>query len=75
MKVYTQKQAEELDRILNKDEAYKFFHSTFRDGYVQESGTAIIHVLPHVSLFSPNGERIRKRESVLERFKEFFNKF
>lgn len=71
---------EELDKIigeenLNKEETYKFIHNAFRDGYIQSTGTSITKVLPPVSRFTPTGDRTRKRESVLEKFGIFFNKF
>jgi type I restriction enzyme R subunit len=74
------KKLEELNRIiedenLNKDETYKYIANAFRDGYVQETGTAITKVLPPVSRFSKTGERTKKRESVLERLIAFFNRF
>ena len=75
-----EKRQEELDRIiaeenLNRDEAYRFVMNAFRDGYVPQSGTAITKVLPPVSRFSPSGDRTRKRETVLEKLKSFFNRF
>lgn len=74
------KKIEELNKIiedegLNKDETYKYIANAFRDGYVQETGTAITKVLPPVSRFSKTGERTKKRESVLERLIAFFNRF
>ncbi len=75
-----EKRHEELDRIiseenLNRDEAYRFVVNAFRDGYVPQSGTAITKVLPPVSRFSPSGDRTRKRETVLEKLKSFFDRF
>jgi type I restriction enzyme R subunit len=74
------KKVEELDQIINdenldKDETYKFITNAFRDGYVQTTGTAITKVLPPVSRFTPTGDRTKKRESVIEKFTSFFNKF
>ena len=74
------KKLEELNKIiedenLNKVETYKYIANAFRDGYVQETGTAITKVLPPVSRFSKTGERTKKRESVLERLIAFFNRF
>jgi type I restriction enzyme R subunit len=74
------KKLEELNRIiedenLNRDETYKYIANAFRDGYVQETGTAITKVLPPVSRFSKSGERTKKRESVMERLIAFFNRF
>lgn len=70
----------ELDRIisdenLDKVETYGYISNAFRDGYVQENGTAITKVLPPVSRFSKTGERTKKRESVLEKLIAFFNRF
>ncbi len=75
-----EKRQAELDRIiseenLNRDEAYRFVVNAFRDGYVPQSGTAITKVLPPVSRFSPSGDRTRKRETVLEKLKSFFDRF
>lgn len=74
------KKLEELDNIitdenLDKDEAYKFINNAFRDGYVQTTGTSITKVLPPVSRFTPTGDRTKKRESVIEKLRAFFNKF
>ncbi len=74
------KKIEELNKIiedenLDKEETYKFIANAFRDGFVQESGTAITKVLPPISKFTPTGERSIKKASVLERFKAFFNRF
>jgi type I restriction enzyme R subunit len=71
---------EELDKIiieekLNKEEAYKFIENSFRDGFIQSTGTALSKLLPPVSRFTPNGERTIKKESVLEKLKAFFSKF
>jgi type I restriction enzyme R subunit len=74
------KKMEELENIiteenLDKDETYKFISNAFRDGFVQNTGTAISKVLPPVSRFSPTGERTKKRDTVLEKLGAFFNKF
>lgn len=74
------KKLEELESIiteenLDKEETYKFITNAFRDGFVQNTGTAISKVLPPVSRFSPTGERTIKRDSVLEKLGAFFNKF
>jgi len=74
------KKFEELDSIiteenLDKDETYKFVNNAFRDGFVQTTGTAITKVLPPISLFTPTGDRTKKKETVLEKLSAFFNKF
>lgn len=74
------KKQEQLDAIiaeenLDKDETYKFIGNAFRDGYVQETGTVLAKILPPVSRFTPTSDRTKKRKSVLEKLKAFFNKF
>lgn len=74
------KRIEELDKIineerLNKDETYKYVENAFRDGYIQESGTALTNILPPVSRFSPTGERTKIKESVIEKLKIYFKRF
>ena len=74
------KKMEELESIiteenLDKDETYKFISNAFRDGFIQTTGTAIIRVLPPISLFTPTGDRTKKRDTVLEKLGAFFNKF
>lgn len=74
------KKVEELDRIiaeenLDKDETYKFIENAFRDGNVQTSGTAISRIMPPVSRFSPDQQRGKKRETVLDKLSAFFSKF
>jgi type I restriction enzyme R subunit len=74
------KKQDELDSIiaeenLNKEETYKFVQNSFRDGYVQTTGTGLAKMLPPVSRFSPSGERTQKRETVIEKIKAFFERF
>ncbi len=71
---------EELESIiteekLNREETFKFIENAFRDGFIQSTGTAIGKILPPVSMFTPSGERTKKKESVLEKLKTFFGKF
>lgn len=79
-KFVDKKKIEELEQIitseqLNHDEAYTFVKNAFRDGIVAATGTAITKVLPPVSRFSPGRERSQKRESVLTKLTNFFEKF
>ncbi len=74
------KKKEELDRIideerLSRDETYRFIDNAFRDGFIQTTGTALGKVLPPVSRFTPNGERSKKWETVLEKLTAYFKKF
>jgi len=74
------KRKEELDQIiiderLSKEDTYTFITNAFRDGFIQTTGTALAKVLPPVSLFSPGGERSKKREAVLDKLTRFFDRF
>jgi type I restriction enzyme R subunit len=74
------KKIEELNKIiaeenLDREETYRFVESAFRDGSVQTSGTAITKIMPPVTRFSPDQNRSKKRETVLDRISAFFYKF
>lgn len=79
-KFVDKKKIEELERIINdenlsRDETYKFIKNAFRDGNIPTTGTAITKVLPPVSRFSKTGERTKKRETIIEKFIRFFERF
>jgi type I restriction enzyme R subunit len=70
----------ELDAIiesegLHPDETRAFIETSFRDGAIQATGTAITKVLPPVSRFSPDGGHSEKKQRVLARLGEFFERF
>jgi len=60
---------------LYNEETYKFMQNVFRDGYLPTTGTALTEVIPPVSRFSKDGEREKKRESVIEKLQAFFVKY
>ncbi len=75
-----QKKIDELEHIiinenLDREATYDFVKNSFRDGNVATTGTAITKVLPPVSRFSPTGERSKKRESVINKLTNFFERF
>jgi type I restriction enzyme, R subunit len=79
-KFVKKKKIEELEKIiedenLNRDETYKFIKNAFRDGVIPTTGTAIVKVLPPISLFSKTRERTKKRENIIEKFTKFFDIF
>ena len=79
-KFVEEKKVQELEKIietenLDREATYTFINNAFRDGSVATTGTAITKVLPPVSRFSPTGERTQKRESVLTKFTNFFERF
>jgi type I restriction enzyme R subunit len=70
----------ELDAIiesegLRPDETRAFIETAFRDGAIQATGTAITKVLPPVSRFSPDGGHGEKKQRVLAKLGEFFERF
>ena len=74
------KMEEQLNEIIDEEklkaeETHTFIADSFRNGYIQESGTALAGILPPMSRFTPNGERLKKREMVLEKIKTFFERF
>jgi type I restriction enzyme R subunit len=79
-KFVDKKKIEELEKIidnekLDHDATIAFVRNSFRDGSVAATGTAITKILPPVSRFSPTGERTQKRESVLRKLTNFFERF
>lgn len=74
------KKIEELNQIivsenLNYEATYKFVQNAFRDGGVATTGTGLAKILPPTSMFSPGGERTKKRETVLGKLSSFFERF
>jgi len=74
------KEIEELEHIiisenLNRDETYAFIQNSFKNGYLATNGTSITNILPPVSRFLPSGDRSKKKENVLDKFTQFFNRF
>jgi type I restriction enzyme R subunit len=79
-KFVCKKQKEELNRIiadenLNREETEKFVKNAFRDGFIQETGTAIPKLLPPLNPFAPNNQYARKKTTVIEKLKQFFDRF
>ncbi len=79
-KFVKEKRVEELNEIidtegLDSEEVYKFIRNAFRDGGIPVTGMSISDVLPPITRFTPGGERSKKKESVLNRLKEFFERF
>jgi type I restriction enzyme R subunit len=70
----------ELDAIitaegLRPDQTRAFIETAFRDGAIRATGTAITRVLPPVSRFSRDGGHGEKKQRVLAKFGEFFERF
>lgn len=74
------KKKAELQKIideekLNLEETYKFIENSFRDGAIPSTWTGITKILPPVSRFNPDGERTQKRQAVIGRLQNFFERF
>lgn len=70
----------ELDKIiadesLNKEETYKYINNAFTNGYVQENGIQINKILPAMPIIDPQKRRQKKRETVIQKLINFFNRF
>jgi type I restriction enzyme R subunit len=63
------------EESLNADATRDFIDRAFRDGVIQTTGVAITKVLPPASRFSPSGGHGEKKQRVLERFAEFFERY
>lgn len=59
---------------LKDEETRSFIEGAFRDGGIKTTGTDIDKILPAVSHFG-GGNRKEKKEIVIERLKDFFEKF
>lgn len=76
---YVRRQRElELDRIIEEEHlksepTHKFIEASFRDGAIRETGTEVAEILPPMSRFSK--DRATKKETVLTRLREFFERF
>ena len=62
------------DEKLKPKETKKFIDGAFRDGTLKITGTDIDRILPPVSRFS-GGNRAGKKQSVIEKFLAFFEKY
>lgn len=76
-----EKKMQELDSIiesenLDQEATYTFIKNAFRDGGVATTGTAITKIMVNKpSRFSPDGGYGKKRESVLNKLTNFFERF
>lgn len=77
---YVAKEKEkELNRIIEEEklkpeETRKFMDNSFRDGALKTIGTDIDKLMPPVYRFG-GGNRAEKKQSVIEKFKTFFERF
>jgi type I restriction enzyme R subunit len=74
------KRTAELDEIiieegLRPEETRAFIDHAFRDGAIPITGTAITKILPAVSRFSADGSHGQKKQRVIARLGQFFERF
>lgn len=81
-KFVKQQEKEQLDKIISEEnlkpkETYEFVSQSFKNGEIEETGTAITRILPPIPLFSKNKEndRGKKKKSVIAKLKAFFERF
>jgi type I restriction enzyme, R subunit len=60
---------------LRPDKTRAFIETSFRDGEIRSAGTAITKVLPPTSRFSAGGGHGEKKQIVLGKLSEFFERF
>ena len=70
----------ELAQIIQKEklrepETRKFLESAFRDGEIKTTGTDIDKLMPLVSRFGGGGARAKKKQTIIEKLKRFFERF
>lgn len=63
------------DENLKEEETKTFINNSFKNGEIQAVGTAFAKILPPVSRFSPTGDLTKKKETVLEKLKVYFDRF
>ncbi len=75
-----QKMEDDLEQIiaeenLKPEESRTFMKNSFKNGAVKDSGTALAKILPPISRFTPTDERTKKKESVLEKLRNYFERY
>lgn len=63
------------DEKLKHDEAQKFMENSFRDGGIKTTGTDLDKILPPISRFSGGSNRALKKQTVIDKLKDFFEKY
>ena len=63
------------DENLKAEETRQFIEHAFRDGAIPTAGTAITRILPPASRFSKDNVHATKKQRVLEKLTEFFDRY
>lgn len=60
---------------MKSEETRKFVENAFRDGVLKTTGTDVDRLLPPVSRFGGGGSRDKKKLTVIDKLKAFFEKY
>ena len=60
---------------LKPEDTRKFMENAFRDGEIKTAGTDIDKLMPPISRFGGSGSRAKKKQSIIDKFKSFFEKY
>ena len=60
---------------LKPEKTREFIDRCFKDGYVEENGTAVTEILPPMPLFGAGNRRQQTKQRVIEKIKQFFDRF
>ena len=60
---------------LREPETRKFLENAFRDGEIRTTGTDIDSLMPPVSRFGGDGARAKKKQTVIDKLKAYFERF
>lgn len=74
------KKTEELEALivaagLKPDETRAFVADAFGDGAIPAAGTAVTKILPPVSRFAAGGNHALKKQTMLDKFATFFDRY
>lgn len=60
------------DELRGSVDGWDFKSNAFRDGVLKTTGTDVDRILPPVSRFGGGGSRDKKKQTVIEKLKAFF---
>lgn len=64
-----------IEEGIKANKTYEFIRKSFDRGSVEENGTEVVNILPQMSRFSVDNDRAKKKQRVLDKLIEFFDKF
>lgn len=63
------------EESLKREQAVEFIENAYERGYVPEGGMELDSMMPPINPFDPSADRQGKIQRVIDRLKEFFNRF